>query len=218
MATNKKQHWQDVVFEPSGVVPGTYDRPQFTVNQYGFITDATSSVTPSQTVVPTINDLPGIPSPATGDLAVVLNTGGSEEEELYIWNNANTDLGAPYVKWRLLATTELATPPVNFRNEIVGIAPATALGPVTSPDAIVKAVHVTITVPYTFGTTMRIVEDGGPTLMPTSSINTQLIGTYTEELSDNNTKLNNTGQLRSDLFGGPLVGQSLVYVEYIVQP
>lgn len=68
-----KKFWQDVVLEPTGVVPGTYDRPSFTIDENGIITNISRSVTPSYTVVPTILDLPGIPSPATGDLANALN-------------------------------------------------------------------------------------------------------------------------------------------------
>ena len=216
MATDKKQHWQNVVFEPSGVTPGTYDRPSFTVNEFGFLTNVSSSATPSQTVIPTIGDLPGIPAPVTGDLAIVLDNGGGEEE-IYVWNDANVDLGAPYIKWRLIATTEMAPPRVNFRNTVVSTAANTLLGAPTSLDAKVKAVHVTITSVYDPGTTMRVSEAGGAIWMPTTSINTQLTGTYTEELQGNDAKLSTTGQLQAEIIGAPLSGASLVYVEYVVQ-
>ncbi len=218
MATDKKQHWQNVVYEPSGVTPGVYDRPQLTINEFGFITDAASSITPTQTVVSLVANLPSIPSPATGDLAIVLDN-GSGEEEMYVWNDANADIGAPYVKWRLLATTEDTPPRVNFRNQGVTTDAVTNIGAVTSFDAIVKAIHVTIDTVYPPGTTMRIKELGTiGELMPASSINTQLAGTYTEDLAGNNFKLATTGQLQCEIVGGPAFGIALVYVEYIVQP
>lgn len=216
MADQKKLYWQDVVYEQSGVTPGTYDRPSFTVNQYGFITDVSGSSTPIVITIPTILDLPGIPSPTTGDQALVLDD-GSGGQDLYVYNALNSDLGPPLGKWRLLASTALGTPPTNYINEVVALDASTNLGAPTSLDAKLKRIDVSITFPYTPGTTMSIKEQSGLTWMPSTSINPELVGTYSLEIPENDFKISNTGQMQAVIGGAPVVGASLVYISYIVQ-
>lgn len=220
MATEKKKHWQNVVYEPSGVTPGVYDRPVLTIDEFGFVTNAAPSSIPTQTVIPTIGDLGGITGMNTGDLAIVLNLGGTEEEEMYVYNAGNTDLGAPLGKWRLLASTELATAPMNFRNEIIGN--MTLINNVGAPlplSAKIKAVHATIISTYDPGITLQVRENTGGTWLFTTDVNAQLAGTYSRDWASNNGNMVFNGQLEAVLSGAsPGGGSALIYVEYIIQP
>ena len=78
---------------------------------------------------------------------------------------------------------------------------------------------MTILTAYDPGVTFQVKEKGvgGIVWMPTTSINAQLPGIYTEDLAGNNAKLV-TAQLESQIsvpsFGG---GSALVYIDYIVQ-
>jgi len=253
-ATDKQEHWLNVVFRelpyvipeteglvlPSGT---TAERPPLAPNlqngliRYNLDTNRLESFTagswqnilqgnePTINTVALIANLPSVPAPIDGDLATVLDD-GSGNEEIYIWNSANADLGIPLNRWRLLSTTEMNPPRVNFRNETIDYT-TPGVNNVGGPAAVVyspfvKEINVSITQAFDGGATLSIQEGGGSLLMSTAEINTALVGEYQRITpQSNNTDptyaLLSTGQIQAVLTGAPTQGQAVVYVKYVVQ-
>jgi hypothetical protein len=215
--TPKSDFWQDVVLTPTGVLPGSYGPAQITVGADGRITNATNSVVSTISKVSLIAQLPTILGPLNGDVAVVLDD-GSGNEEMYVWNSANADSGAPLNKWRRLSTTAAASSlRTDYRQSIID---TTAIQNIDSPvlnSGIVKSVSVEITVPYSIGTSIEIQNTAAFVFMPSSAINPLLAGIYKQDLSGNLTDMTTTGatQLTAVVGGGPGVGSGVVYVEWV---
>ena len=183
---------------------------------------------PTIVTVPLIVNLPPAPQP-DGALATVLDDGDGHEM-LFVWNNANADLGAPFVKWRLLSTTELFSSAVVYRNTVIDT--SAAVLPIGSPFATlfnpyVKEINVTIVQAYPVGRTLQIEESGGATLMASGLINPQLPGSYQLKIPDSTNSLDgieddylldSTGQIVSVLGGGTGgSGQAVVYIKAVTQ-
>ena len=254
MATNKNEHWLNVVFgETPYEIPGVeglivpagtvgerpaafgidlknglirYNTDNFAME--GFINGEWRNFlvgeTPTVEVVDTINDLQSVPTPVDGDLSVVKDNSG--EEELYVYNSANTDLGLPLLKWRMLATTESSPPRVNFRNQLfdASVAVNNIGDPVLTPySPFVKEINVDIQQAFNPGRTLQVQEGGASVLMSTAEINPQLVGTYQKLIpgswnADPTYALTTTGQIQAVQgggTGGP--GLAVVYVKYVVQ-
>ena len=58
------------------------------------------------------------------------------------------------------------------------------------------------------------IQGGNPSWMPSTSINTEALGVYTEDLRGNDVPVVGT-QLQALIAGGPGVGDALVFVTYI---
>lgn len=183
---------------------------------------------PTIVTVPLIGSLPTAPQ-ADGALATVLDDGDGHEL-MFVWNNANTDLGSPLTKWRLLSSTEAFADSVVYRNTVIDT--SAAILPIGNPFATlfnpyVKEINVTITQAYTAGKTLEIQESGGATLMATGLINPQLVGTYQLKIPastnsidgiEDDYLLDATGQIVAVLGGGTGgAGQAVVYVRAVTQ-
>jgi len=183
---------------------------------------------PTIVTVPLIGNLPPAPQP-DGALATVMDDGDGHEL-LFVWNNANTDLGVPFVKWRLLSTTELFSSAVVYRNEVItdlaiqniGSAFATLFNPY------VKEINVTIVDAFDPGRTLFIQEGGGAILMSSGLINPQLPGSYQLKIPDSTNSdtdgiqddylLNATGQVQAIIGGGTgSAGRAVVYIKAVTQ-
>ena len=99
---------QEVVLTPTGVAPGSYGPAQITVGADGRITNASNASVATVSTVSLVGQLPTIIGPVNGDLAVVLDDGAGNEE-MYVWNASNADLGPPLNRWRRIATTDAQT-------------------------------------------------------------------------------------------------------------
>jgi len=213
---SKDDFWKTVSLDPTGVVAGTYNIPQLTISEDGRITSASGGSVSTVSTVSTIADLPSVVAPSNGDLAAVMDD-GSGNEQLYIWNDANSDLGNPLLRWRLVGSTETSVTRKDYRQSIIDITAVQDIDSVIPDTGIIKRVTVEITTPYSGGATMEIQDAGSFVYMPFSSINPQLAGTYIEDLSGNVNTIatNGSGQIRAIVGGAPGVGDGVVYVEWI---
>jgi len=221
--TPKNNHWQRVVLSPTGVTPGTYDRAKVTVNDEGRIVNISSNAASSAAVVGTIGDLPTVSggTPANGEIAVVLND-GSGNEQIYVNNSSNVDLGAPLNRWRLVASTDFITPPFDFRQSTIGTAANQTISFPIQDTGIIKEIAVVITTSYSGGATISIQDNAGFVYMQTSEINPQLEGIYKTDLSGNLADIQTNsapgeGQMRAIVGGAPSVGAGVVFITF-VQP
>lgn len=211
----KNDHWQEVVLTDTGVVPGTYSPAEITVGADGRITSATNATVPDVSIVSTVTGLSTIASPSNGDLAIVLDD-GSGNEEIYVWNSANSDLGAPLFRWRLLSSTLTQVQRTDYRQDTLSLVTKDLSTPI--PDSgIIKEIAVTITTAYSGGATISIQDDTGFVYVPAASINAQLVGTYKTFFDGNvDTVLSNgSGQLRAVVGGAPGAGAAVVFAQYI---
>ncbi len=175
--------------------------------------------------VDTTNDLPPAPQ-NDGALAVVLDDGDGHEL-LFVWNNTNTDLGSPIVKWRLLSTTELFSSAVVYRNQVITDLAMQNIGSafLTLFNPYVKEINVTIVEAFDAGRTMFIQESGGAILMDSSLINPQLVGTYQLQIPDSTNVLDgisddwlldSTGQVQANIGGGSgSGGKAVVFIKTV---
>lgn len=184
---------------------------------------------PTIVTVPLIANLPPAPQP-DGALATVLDDGDGHEL-LFVWNNANPDIGNPFVKWRLLSTTELFSSAVVYRNQVItstggtpqniGAAFATLFNPY------VKEINVTVVDAFDPGRTMFIQEGAGGILMATGLINLQLPGSYQLKIPDSTNSnadgiqddylLSNTGQIQANFNATGGAGRAVVYIKAVTQ-
>ena len=212
--TDKKRHWQDIVYTPI-VAPGTFNKPSITVNEYGLVTAIVNQAISSIYVIDIPANLTTVPSPQAGDLAVVLDdsTGSdpNEPEAIYAY-----DADGAHIGWRRIASTAMVNPRFDYQQSTFGFsnAPVYNFGAPIDPAAIIKEITVAITTPWTPGTMIDIEVQGGSIWMPSTSINTQVVGVYTENLNGNDLPVVGT-QLRALIAGGPAVGDALVFVTYI---
>ena len=217
----KNDHWQAVVLTDTGVTPGSYNPANITVGSDGRITNASASAVPVPQVVATVAALAGISPGSNGQQAIVLDDGFGEEA-LYVWNDANADLGAPQFKWRELANTgAVGDPSFDFRQEdSLGSAAGTVNIDVPIPTtAIIKEISVNIITPYDGGATITINDDAAFIYVPAASVNPAIAGLYTvsfagnvDDLADNSAT---TGQLEATIGGAPTVGDATVFVSYV---
>lgn len=212
--TEKKKHWQEVVFTPLVSNPGTFQNPCITVNEYGLITSVMECSTASFYVVDEPANLASIPLPSPGDIAIVRDesAGGDpdEPEALYVF-----DADGAHSGWRKLASTQDLERHVDYRQGSFGIASVTAIGTPVQVASIVKRVSVTITTPYTVGATVDIRDSGGTIYAPNSAINAQVAGTYVVEIPDNATPVTGSA-LQALVGGGPAAGAGFAFVEYVL--
>ena len=219
MPTPKNDHWQDIVLTPTGVAPGTYNPASITVDATGRVTGASNSSIAAVSTVSLIAGLPTIIGPANGSLAVVLDD-GTGNEELYVWNNSNPDLGAPLTRWRLIAATDINAPRTDYRQSAIDTTALQFIGAAIPLPGIVKSVTVEITVPYSIGASIEIQNDNAlTTFMPSTDINPQLAGIYKIDLSGNLDDILTgggvSGQIRAIISGAPGVGAGVVFVEWV---
>ena len=215
MADPKTEHWKDVVLDDTGVVPGTFGPAQITVGADGRITGALSLPASSITVVANIAGLPVAAS--SGDKATVLDDGSGNEQE-YVWNDANVDLGAPLRKWRLLATTASSITRVDYRQDTIATAAGNVISTPITGTSIIKEVFVEITTAYSPGTSITIQNDGGFIYMSSAQNNPLLVGTYSVGLQGNVTDDSTNGgagDLEAIIGGAPGVGAAVVFVELV---
>lgn len=182
---------------------------------------------PTIVTVPLITNLPPAPQP-DGALATVLDDGDGHEL-LFVWNNANADIGVPLVKWRLLSTTELFSSAVVYRNAVVSDTAGTV--PVGSPFATlfnpyIKEINVDVQIPFAGGVVLSLQEAGGGPLMSSSLINPQLVGTYQLKIPGSNNiadgfnddyLLAATGQIQLNVTNPSSSGRAVVYVKAVTQ-
>ena len=213
---SKDDFWENVALKPTGVTAGTYSIPQLTISEDGRITSASGGTVSTISTSSTIAGLPSIVAPSSGDLAAVLND-GSGNEQLYIWNDSNTDLGAPLNRWRLIGSTETSLTRKDYRQSAIDFSAIQNISSVIPDTGIVKRVTVEITTPYSIGATIEIQDDTSFVYMPFTSINPQLAAIYSEDLSGNlvNMVTNGSGQLRAVVGGAPVAGAGVVYVDWV---
>ena len=214
--TPKNDHWQDIVLTPTGVAAGTYGPAEITVGADGRITNASNASVATVSTVSTIAQLPTIIGPVNGDLAIVLDDGFGNEEQ-YVWNNSNADLGAPLNRWRRLATTNAQTLRQDYRQDTIDTTAVKNLDIPIPDTGIIKKVTVEITVPYSIGATLEIQNTAAFVFMPFSDVNPQLAGIYETNLAGNLTDMlaAGAGQLRSVIGGVPGAGAGVVYVDWV---
>jgi hypothetical protein len=213
---SKDDYWLEVALNPTGVAAGTYLTPQITIDKWGRITNAATGSVSSVPAVSTTAQLPSIASPSSGDLAVVLDD-GSGNEEMYVWNDANADVGSPLNRWKLLSNTGKQTTRKDYRQAVIDITTPQNIGTVIPDTGIIKRVSVTITTPYSGGATIEVQNGAAFVLMPFSSINPQLAGTYNEDLSGNVDDMVTlgSGQVTTIVGGVPGAGAGVVYIDWI---
>jgi hypothetical protein len=216
----KNDHWQAVVLTDTGVAPGTYNPANITVGADGRITNASSSSVPIPEVVANVAGLSGVSPGVNGQQAIVLDDGFGEEA-MYVWNDANADLGAPQFKWRELANTGvIADPPFGFEQEdsIGSAAGNINVGGLIPTTSIIKSVAVNIITPYDGGATITIADNTGFIYVPAASINPAISGLYEVSFAGNiDTLADNsgtTGQIRATIGGAPTVGDATVFITY----
>ena len=212
----KTDHWQNVVLTPTGVAPGSYGPAQITVGEDGRITNASNASVATVSTVSLVGNLPTIIGPVNGDLAIVLDEGFGNEE-MYVWNNSNADLGPPLNKWRRMATTDSQTLRQDYRQEVIDTTAIQNIDSAIPNTGIVKRIAVEITTPYSPGTSIEIQNTAAFVFMPFGSINPLLAGIYTEDLSGNLIDMlaSGAGQLRAVIGGVPGAGAGVVYVEWV---
>ena len=215
MADPKTAHWKDIVLDDTGVVPGTYGPAQIDVGADGRVTNALSLPSSTKSIVASIAGLPGVAN--NGDEAIVLDDGLGNEQN-YVWNDANADLGPPLRKWRLLATTASTTTRVNYRQDAIALlALNTISGPITGT-SVIKEVFIEITAAYSLGASITIQNDAGFIYMSSAQINPQLIGTYSIGLQGNLTDDSTNGgggDLQAIIGGAPVLGAANVFVSLV---
>lgn len=216
--TPKTDHWQNIVLTPTGVAPGVYSPAEITVGEDGRITSAANASVATVSTVSLVGQLPTIIGPVNGDLAVVLDD-GSGNEELYVWNNSNADLGAPLNRWRLIATTDQQTLRLDYRQDTLDTTANQPLDIAVPDTGIIKAITVEIITPYSPGTSIEIQDNAAFVYMPFSDINPLLAGLYKIDLSTNLTDIQTNsaagmGQMRAIVGGAPGVGTGAVYIEW----
>ncbi len=214
--TPKNDHWQDVVLTPTGVAAGTYGPAQITVGEDGRITNASNASVATVSTVSVVGNLPTIIGPVNGDLAVVLDD-GSGNEEMYVWNASNVDLGAPLNRWRRIATTDAQTLRQDYRQSTLDTTAVQNISTAIPDTGIIKKVTVEITVPYDPGTTLEIQNTAAYVFMPFSDVNPLLAGIYETNLSGNLVDMlaSGAGQLRAVVGGVPGAGAGVVYVDWV---
>ncbi len=213
---SKDAFWKNIALQPSGVAAGTYNIPQLTIDENGIITAASGGTVSTIPSVSTTAQLPTLIAPSNGDLAVVLDDGFGNEE-LYVWNSANPDLGSPLNRWKRIATTASQSTRKDYRQAVLDFSSMQNIGTVIPDGGVIKRVAVTITTPYTIGATVEVQNGVSFVLMPFSSINPQLAGTYIEDLSGNvDTMLTiGSGQIMTIVGGVPAAGAGVVYVDWV---
>jgi len=214
--TPKNDFWQDTVLTPTGVAAGSYGPAQITVGLDGRITNASNSSVSTISTVSLVGNLPTIIGPVNGSLAVVLDD-GSGNEEMYVWNNSNVDSGAPLNKWRLIGTTDSQTLRKDYRQLAIDTTAIQNIGAIIPNSGIIKRVTVEITTPYSGGTTIEVQNTAAYVFMPFSTINPQLAGIYTEDLSGNLVDMGTAGagQVTAVIGGAPGAGAGVVYVDWV---
>jgi len=212
----KTNHWQDIVLTPTGVLAGSYSPAQITVGEDGRITSAANASVATVSTVSLVGQLPTIIAPVNGDLAIVLDDGFGNEE-MYVWNASNADLGAPLNRWRRLATTDTQTLRQDYRQDTTDTTAIQNIDSAIPDTGIVKRISVEITTPYSPGTSFEIQNTAAFVFMPFGSINPLLAGIYTEDLSGNLVDMlaSGAGQLRAVIGGVPGAGAGVVYVEWV---
>ena len=211
----KTDHWQNVVLTPTGVAPGSYGPAQITVGEDGRITNASNASVATVSTVSLVGQLPTIIGPVNGDLAIVLDDGFGNEE-MYVWNASNADLGNPLTRWRRLAATDSQTLRQDYLQAVLDTTAIQNIDTAIPDTGIVKRVAVEITTPYSPGTSIEIQNTAAFVFMPFSSINPLLAGIYTEDLSGNLIDMlaSGAGQLTAVVGGAPGAGAGVVYVEW----
>jgi len=215
MADPKTEYWKDVVLDNTGVAPGTYGPAQIDVGADGRITGALNLPSSTKTVVANIAGLPGAAS--NGDESIVLDDGSGNEQN-YVWNDANVDLGPPLRKWRLLATTASTTTRVDYRQSTIALLALNVIGGPITGTSVIKEVFVEIITAYDPATVMLIQNDAGFVYMSAIQINPQLIGTYSVGLQGNSTDDSTNGgagDLQALIGGAPGAGAATVFVKYV---
>jgi hypothetical protein len=203
--TPKNRFWEEIVL-PSipGLVPGTYLMPTLTVNESGLITAVTASGA-SLPVVYTIADLPTITGLFAGMAAVVLDAGNGKPA-IYTYSTT------PSPNWiRTSSATSVNGLTTNFAYN--SVFPLTVAQGISTTRW--KKISITITTPFTAGTTFTVLDSNGGTWMNSSLINPQAVATYEADLSGNNTAAGAGTDLLLAPTGVPVVGAGTIYVEFV---
>jgi len=215
----KTDHWQNIVLTPTGVTPGTFSPAEITVGADGRITNAVNATVSTVDTVALVGQLPTIIGPTSGDLAVVLDDGFGNEE-IYVWNASNVDLGPPLNRWRLLATTDQQTLRLDYRQDTLDTTANQPIDIVIPDTAFIKEITVEIITPYSPGTSIEIQDNAASVYMPFSDINPLFAGLYKIDLSTNLLDVATTaggagqGQMRAIIGGAPGAGSGAVYIRW----
>lgn len=237
----KGRHWENVALPIIGTLtPGTYNNPQITVDEYGRILLASSGAGGSgfgaqDSGTPVIggpfntlnfagsntNAVLGAP----GTLDITVTSAGS----VIALDEGVPIVGGPFSSINLVGPDIVGTDAGGgqldltvftgggarhqFVKEFGGIAATQDIGFPINPLGVVREVTVSIIVPYTAGVTVEVTDGAGNVLLASSSINAQLLGSYTLVTPENTTAIVDP-QIRFVVSGAPTAGNAVVEVIY----
>lgn len=165
----------------------------------------------------TVSSPENLPSTSVpnGSIAVA-SSDGFFNEQIYIWNDANIDLGAPLFKWRLSAATNDKNQGIDFRQQLISTNPVTLIGDPISKSGVLKEITVEILQPYNNNASISIQNSGSFTYVDETKINLTLVGTYKILFHSNINSFNDNGgtQLQAVISGNPTTGTALIYAKY----
>ncbi len=216
----------------SGLTPGhiRYNTSTNRLEAYvgaGTWEDIVSGNVPTITTAALVGNLPSGPQ-TSGAIAIVLDD-GDQNELMFVWNNANIDLTAPYYKWRMISSTELFSDAVVYRNAVVSDTAGTV--PIGAPfntlfNPYIKEINIDIQQPFASGVGLSIQESGSGILMASGLINPQLVGTYQLKIPGSNNVVdgfndaylvNTTGQMQLNVINPSTSGRAVVYIKAVTQ-
>lgn len=241
MPNPKKLFWEDVVLTDFGITPGTYTNPQITVDEFGRITSVSSTVVGSGigvedsgtaigggpfTVLNFAGSNVSITNGGSGQADIVVSSTGS----ISALENGTTVPNGPFTAVNFVGATVSATDGgagqldvnVSSATQSMGFVKAQALTSTpalianTVPTtAFIREVTVSITTPYDLGTTMFVRDGLANVLLPTPSINPQVVGSYSVVTPENATATGDP-EIYLEIAGAPAAGNCIVEVIYQV--